>query len=264
MSEAVEFLQMEFTAEDQERLGKEVTSAFLVLALAAEEIMQLLHLWIMAMDTRPRDPVFFKVATTRSHMLLRLVNVKVYEAHYAWKGFEIALKRKQKSADSMVTAERISAIWKDGLSSTRGNKFFELSKEMRNKMGGHCGTSDVEKWMDSTPQKAERKFLFHETKANSMFPAVDDLVFSAFLNFQFQDSYGDGTNQQKFERFLIWLKDAANNTVVTFHQVSVAVFYELLERDSENIKVYECEDSLVGRYGQITLPIYFHNREKKE
>lgn len=253
---------MVLTEEDQAVLGKEAASAFLVLALAAEETMQLLHLWLMAMEPHPTHPLFRKVAHSRSHMLLRLVNLKVHEANSALGGFQKALKRRGANGKVGENAKRLQAIWNDGLREFNDGEFFGLSYEMRRKMGAHCGTTDVESWMENAPKNSERRFLFHTTKANSLFPAVDDLVFSAFLNSQFERAYGSGSNQQKFERFLSWLAEAANATVVTFHKVSVVVFFQILGKDAGNMKAYELERGFIGDSVGMELPLHFVRKDQ--
>ncbi|WP_131814566.1 hypothetical protein [Cognatishimia maritima] len=95
----INFTQIEFTKEDREELGGDLTAALLTLGLFAEELMQFQHLLLMSLHPWPDDSVFKKASSSRSHALVRILNLKVVEAKYAFKGFatSVAMQKKAKN-----------------------------------------------------------------------------------------------------------------------------------------------------------------------
>ncbi|MDO6725818.1 hypothetical protein Q4544_02625 [Cognatishimia sp. 1_MG-2023] len=252
-----EFLEMQLLEDDIEILGKEASSAFLVLALAADETMQLINLWIMAMNTQAMGEPTLKLASARSHLFLRLVNLKVVEAQYAMKGLEIALKRRAKSRSDLAILEKISKTWADGMSDVLESEWLGFSKKMRNKMSGHCGTQDVLAWLDSAPRNSDRRFLFHKEYANCSYPATDDLVFGSFLNFHFNRMGGKSSNHEKFDEFLNWLNAASHSVYRTFQLVAVDVFFRILKKEPDKTIQFEIGRELCGSSKTTKLPVFF-------
>ncbi|MBR9650594.1 hypothetical protein [Thalassovita aquimarina] len=263
MTDSIEFLEMHLTSEDRKKLGKEVTSAFLVLALAADEIMQLQHLWLMSMEPHPDHPAFRKVARARSHMLLRMLNLKVVEAVNAQGGFQKALGRRYNKKPLSEIKTSISEIWRRRTKQFTDSEYFVLAKYMRNHLGGHCPTSEVEKWLDNISSSSEERFLFHRTKANSVFPAVDDMVFGAFLNTQFVEAYGSGTPQEKFEGYLKWLAPAANHVVNAFHEMAGEIFIRLLNKARDNLVQYSCDEEFIADSAKMKLPLMYLRQDDR-
>lgn len=249
----VGYTQVSLTQEDRDELGPETTAAFLTLAFCADEMMQIQQLLLMAMGPSPEEWVYKKIANSRSHMLLRTLNLKVYETQYAFKGFEQTMRRRE--LDSDQTLQELLRRWSAVEAKMRESKFFKLCHAMRTHLAGHIPVSEVKKWLESAPKNSEERFLFHETKANSTFIACDDLVFAAFLNFHFSEMQCDVDNQGLYEEFLGWIIDAANDLITAFHWTAITVFLDRLGKDVEIDASYRIEDKFVSSYQEVVLPL---------
>lgn len=252
------FLEMSFLEDDRRKLGDDATSAFLVLALAADEIMHLRHMWLMAMNPLPEEKTLRKAARSRSHMLLRLLNLKVVECHLALSGFEQALQRRAKNQSERCTAAKVKEVWEEHMGMDRENTWFKFSRELRNKLGAHCQTSEVTKWLDFAPPKAERRFLFGDYFANDLFIATDDMLFGSYLGYQLSKEFGSGFHQDKFNVFVEWLIDASASVSRAFHEVCILVFGELLEKDFRGQTTLDVDEQFTENFESMKLPIYYH------
>ncbi|MBW6418676.1 hypothetical protein [Celeribacter sp. PS-C1] len=252
----VEFLEINVNKSDLETIGEDAAALLLTIVMFAEEVNHLRMMLMASIAGRPENPTLAKVAVSRDHMYIRLLNLKVCETIFALGGF-LENRRKKRNAEQAEQNAFEAAVEKcfEPVEALRHSKWHKFSKQMRNHLGGHTPPSEVKSWLKADLPNADGRMLFHDTMGASSFPTVDDWVFAGFLETHLEAE----TRQERVEKyqdFLDWLLlDASSEVIRAAHILSKGIFVDHLGRDQEATVEYEFPSELVQKSGEFKLPL---------
>lgn len=227
MGQEFSFLRMSLSDDMQTVLGDKIYAAVLLLGFHANEVQTFQLLLAANLQDYPLDPLFKSRAKITNAVLLRALCDRLYSAINFICLFEGEVRRNLKSPTLLPSFDHEIGQRVKYFQDLQETPEHRLLQSIRNKVNQHPSIQSFAAHLPKRHGGSSEDFIFHETKANSFFPASEDQIFGAFLHKHFGGAKDGVVDQTSYSRWLEWLIDSSGTLTTFVHYVCVWLTQEV-------------------------------------
>ena len=242
------FMPLSISRADFEKLGDRERGFLAAICFAMNDISIFTKLLVMSFRDQPDDDVFKHYHVCQQNVLLRSLTAKVFEYLKCLEGQFRQWERRPTPPEEL---ERFTDI-KAALEELSAAEYFEISREMRNKLTNHYSSSDFTRYSGHLADDAALKFIFHDQVGNTVYPIGEEVGFAGFLN----QVAGENERGADFvHAWMDWILGASRWSAEATNEFLRYYLFDVIGIEPRGVRTIFCDPSFVQNICDIRLPM---------